>query len=143
MVAYNFQKQFAERILDGSKRHTIRRNGKRRHAQRGSDLQLYSGMRTKYCRKVCDDRKCLGVYPIEIEVGAENIELIQINGRTLPYEHYGQFAIEDGFTDIWAFHQFWLDFHGQGRFTDASIICWADSLALNLATDSKAKAVET
>ena len=50
MVAYNFQKQFADAVERGEKRQTIRaprRDG--RHAKVGDKLQLYTGMRTKQC----------------------------------------------------------------------------------------------
>lgn len=54
MVAYNFQAQFAPDVEAGQKRQTIRANGKRKHAQKGDKLQLYTGMRTKSCRKLRD-----------------------------------------------------------------------------------------
>ncbi len=59
MVAYNFQAQFAAAVESGEKRQTIRAIGKRIHAKEGDKLQLYTGMRTKACRKlreaVCHD----------------------------------------------------------------------------------------
>ena len=59
MVAYSFQGRFADAVQRGEKRQTIRANGKRRHAKPGDKLQLYTGMRTKACRKlrdaICDD----------------------------------------------------------------------------------------
>jgi hypothetical protein len=54
MPAYNFQKQFAPLVQSGEKRQTIRTLGKRSHAQPGNKLQLYTGMRTKQCRKLVD-----------------------------------------------------------------------------------------
>lgn len=54
MAAYNFQKRFATLIESGDKNHTIRRIGKRRHASPGEAIQLYTGMRTKFCRKLLD-----------------------------------------------------------------------------------------
>ena len=55
MVAYNFQHQFAEAVESGRKRQTIRaplKDG--RHAKPGDQLQLYTGMRSKACRKLRD-----------------------------------------------------------------------------------------
>lgn len=52
MPAYNFQKQFAPLVESGQKRQTIRAIGKRRHARPGESLQLYTGQRTKACRKL-------------------------------------------------------------------------------------------
>lgn len=66
MVAYNFQGCFAEAVERGEKCQTIRAQGKRHHARPGDNLQLYTGQRTKACRKlrvaVCHD-----VCPILIE----------------------------------------------------------------------------
>lgn len=52
MVAYNFQTRFADQISAGTKTQTIRAIGKRRHAREGERLQIYTGMRTKVCRKL-------------------------------------------------------------------------------------------
>lgn len=54
MVAYNFQQRFAAAVERGEKTQTIRAKGKRRHARPGDKLQLYTGMRTKACRKLRD-----------------------------------------------------------------------------------------
>jgi hypothetical protein len=54
MVAYSFQDRFADAVQSGRKSQTIRANGKRRHARPGEKLQLYTGMRTKTCRKLRD-----------------------------------------------------------------------------------------
>lgn len=47
---YNFNKRFAPDVESGKKRQTIRKKGKRRPPLVGEPLQLYTGMRTKYCR---------------------------------------------------------------------------------------------
>ncbi len=52
MVAYNFQPRFASLVESGEKRQTIRPKGKRVHAKPGDTVQLYTGMRTKNCRKL-------------------------------------------------------------------------------------------
>lgn len=55
MVAYNFQAQFAAAVTDGTKCQTIRAERKGgRHARVGEPVQLYTGMRTKACRKLVD-----------------------------------------------------------------------------------------
>lgn len=51
MVAINFMKQFAGDVESGKKRQTIRENTK---ASSGKKLQLYTGQRTKRCRKLLD-----------------------------------------------------------------------------------------
>jgi hypothetical protein len=72
MVAYNFQERFAPLVASGEKRQTIRapRSGRwgSRHAKPGDPLQLYTGMRTKGCRKlVTPDPVCILVVPLLIE----------------------------------------------------------------------------
>ena len=55
VVAYNFQARFADAVESGAKQQTIRAPRKDgRHAKVGDPLQLYTGMRTKACRKLRD-----------------------------------------------------------------------------------------
>ena len=63
MVAYNFKPQFAPLIASGQKCQTIRTLGKRRHARAGDTLQLYTGQRTRSCRKLLDT-VCTEAIPI-------------------------------------------------------------------------------
>ncbi|MGV3485384.1 MAG: ASCH domain-containing protein [Planctomycetaceae bacterium] len=122
MVAYNFQAQFTEAIASGAKTHTIRRNGKRRHARAGERLQLYTGMRTKACRKILqEDPVCDGVYPVVIVVEDERIAAITVGGAAV--DSLEQFAIDDGFESLAHMHEFWIRFHGVGRFV-GSMIEW-------------------
>ena len=66
MVAYSFNKQFIEPIRLGIKTQTIRAHGKRRHAQMGDALQLYSGMRTAHCVRIIEDTVCTESGPVWI-----------------------------------------------------------------------------
>ena len=54
MPALNFKKQFAEKVETGEKRQTVRAKRKRAFVV-GDKLYLYTGMRTKYCRKLAVD----------------------------------------------------------------------------------------
>ena len=54
MPAYSFNKQFVPMILDGSKRQTIRARRKN-PAKVGDILYLYSGLRTKSCKKLREE----------------------------------------------------------------------------------------
>lgn len=70
MVAYNFQARFVAAIEAGEKAITIRTIGRRRHARIGERLQLYTGQRTKACRKLVDpDPVVTGVQPITFHGG--------------------------------------------------------------------------
>ena len=112
MVAYNFQQQFAPAVKSGEKLQTIRALGKRRHAKSGDYLQLYTGMRTKSCRKLLDSI-CISSEPIGISgdmqvfVGGAG-ETIKI----LPIEEVEKLAIADGFDSAEAFFTFFGRMHG-------------------------------
>jgi len=52
MPALNFSKQFADAVASGKKTQTIRKHRKDRPIKAGDTLYLYTGMRTKDCRKL-------------------------------------------------------------------------------------------
>lgn len=125
MVAYNFQSRFVDPIRLRHKRQTIRRNGKRRHAREGERLQLYVNQRSSLCEKIlADDPVCTGAYPIEMEIGPKRIESITVGGY--PILNIGSFARRDGFKGAADMHAFWIQFHGVGTFTDATLIEWKE-----------------
>lgn len=99
MVAYSFRPQFAEPIATLAKRQTVRALGKRRHARPGEPLQLYTGMRTRQCRKLLDvDPVCIDVRPIEIRIGGPAyIAAMSIDGAPLSRDEIEAFACADGF----------------------------------------------
>lgn len=107
MVAYNFQAQFADAVASGAKRQTIRATGKRRHARAGDPLQLYTGMRSKSCRKLLD-AVCVQAVPVHIsEDGA-----VTWAGSQLPGAQVASLALQDGFQDVAAFLDFFRTQHG-------------------------------
>lgn len=93
MVAYNFQKQFADKVASGEKRQTIRANGKRTHAKEGDIIQLYTGLRTKACRKL-GEAVCKGT--TEIFIDEHNVTS---PCGTRPFILGDDFAKRDGFKD--------------------------------------------
>jgi hypothetical protein len=62
MVAYNFKAQFAPDVESGRKLQTIRAKAR---CKAGDALQLYTGMRTKGCRKL-RDAVCVAVDTVSI-----------------------------------------------------------------------------
>lgn len=109
MVAYNFKSQFAPLIETGHKTQTIRSIGKRRPPVPGEELQLYTGQRTKYCRKLLSpDPLCLSVTLILIhyELG------IKLDDRWLTRDECEALAVADGFDSYSAFFRFFKDTHG-------------------------------
>lgn len=56
MPAYNFQQRFVPFVTDGSKPHTIRARRKKGFAKKGDTLYLYYGLRTKWCKKIREEK---------------------------------------------------------------------------------------
>lgn len=130
MVAYSFAPQFREPVALGLKTQTVRAPRKR-HARPGEPIQLYTAMRTKYCRKLVDpDPICTSCTEIEIVVTVQHPELIasiKVGDDELSLAEIEFFAIADGFrktllsTARQNMGKFWLQTHGQGRFTGVLI----------------------
>lgn len=71
MPALNFQARFAPLVESGEKRQTIRKRRKDgRDPKPGDTLYLYTGMRTKACRKL-GEAKCREVFPFQLTARAE------------------------------------------------------------------------
>ena len=99
MVAINFQKQFAAAIESGQKTQTIRAKAR---CKPGDRLQLYTGMRTKGCRKL-QDAVCTRVAAIKIcEEG------IYLNEQ----QEDDVFALRDGFSNYAEMAQWFRDRYG-------------------------------
>ena len=93
MVALNFKAEFADAVADGRKCQTIRAYRKDgRRVRVGQTLQLYTGMRTKSCRKL-GDRVCSQVRDIKITDGG----WISLNMHVLTVREAERLAAADGF----------------------------------------------
>lgn len=131
MTAYNFQKQFAPSVESGKKCQTVRGNRKR-HARPGEPVQLYTGMRTRACRKLVDpDPICTSVEPIWMMISDREggrIEAIEIGGKVLIDSEIKDFCIADGFAG-WnlsarnAMGCWFVANHGVGQF-EGVVIKW-------------------
>ena len=107
MVAYSFKSKFAPLVEAGIKQQTIRADRKR-HARPGEALQLYTGMRTKACRKLLTpDPLCISVEPLLMHQG-----VIKMGDRWLNVDELDQLAIADGFTNWGECFRFFRDVHG-------------------------------
>ena len=127
MVAYSFQKRFASRILDGSKRQTIRRDH-RRHARPGEMLQLYTGMRSTSCRKIISDQLCISVEPIQIDfTAAGSVLRIEIGGVAV--DDIQGFVMADGFDSLADMGAFWTAAHGFSPIFRGVLIRWIPLVA--------------
>ncbi len=123
MVAYSFQPRFVEPIRAGTKRQTIRAIGKRRHARAGEPVQLYTGMRTKACRKILEvDPIVEDVREIALHITDDLMGLIA-DGDPVEDFDADAFAQADGFADWDTMHRWWRLTHGVGRF-EGVLIRW-------------------
>ncbi len=111
MVAYSFNKQFIEPIREGRKTQTIRAHGKRRHAQMGDTLQLYSGMRTAHCVRIIEDTVCCDACAIWIDFD-DAMRITRIETYGVPVIDLDAFARRDGFENIKDMGAFWEFAHG-------------------------------
>ncbi|MEM6837667.1 MAG: ASCH domain-containing protein [Cyanobacteria bacterium P01_C01_bin.120] len=121
MVAYNFKSQFADLVRQGEKCQTIRATGKRRHAQVGDRLQLYTGMRTKSCKKLAD-AICLGSSSIQMRMSGVGL-LIFENYYLLTLHEMVELARADGFTED-PLNEF-IQFFGPRMPFSGVLITWA------------------
>ena len=121
MVAFSFKKQFADDVESGKKLQTIR--GKAR-AKAGDKLQLYTGMRTKSCRKL-RDAICIAVDSVCITPEGP------IFGQPgwWPKDH-DEFAYRDGFQSYDEMYDWFCSDHGEEVF-NGFVIMW------NALSDSK------
>ena len=92
MPSFNFKRRYADMIVNGTKRQTIRAPRKdHRNPQVGDDLALYVDQRSKRCRKLldvrCSDRKNV---TIDHDFCALGEQLLNPGQRDI-------FAIADGF----------------------------------------------
>ncbi|WP_150526259.1 hypothetical protein [Roseibium sediminis] len=96
MVAFNFMAEFAEPVERGKKRQSIRQT---QRCRVGDKIQLYTGQRTKHCRKLSViDPVCTEVTPIIL--GNPELTIpIRLGELELSSEQQiTAFAKADGFT---------------------------------------------
>jgi len=96
MPSLNFQKQFADLVSGGQKTQTIRANRKF-PIKVGDTLHLFTGMRTKACRKLGVGR-CISVKEIAIGVGIHYDEIMGGDCLYLTTAERAKLARADGFS---------------------------------------------
>lgn len=127
MVSYSFQRQFIAPIQAGTKVQTIRAVGKRRHARVGQMIQLYFAMRTKHCCKIIDDKPCLRVDRVRLNLGLKTVVIGPDGGPLLTSaKDLDRFAVADGFGDWGELDAFWAKFHPAARFFDGVMAGWGE-----------------
>jgi hypothetical protein len=118
MVAYSFNKRFAEPIVCGHpttgivKRQTIRAPRKR-HARPGELLQLYQGMRTKDCRRIIAYQVCTAVRPVRLCIARGYVQMVDTGEAFGTAAFLDNFASADGFLHWDDMQAFWKAAHEQ------------------------------
>ena len=105
MAAFNFKARFADLVEQGVKPSTIRAMRKRL-PKPGELLHLFTGMRTKSCRKLMLV-PCLDVQMIVIMSAA-----LRLGPRWLLYEQRHLIARMDGFKDFQELRDWFRETHG-------------------------------
>jgi hypothetical protein len=109
-ISLSFKAQFAPLVESGEKRQTIRLQTTRK-AYPTDTLYLFTGMRTKNCRRLANV-KCLLAEDLEIDTRREMI----ISKEKRPFGK--KFALEiaqlDGFEDLTSFFDFFRQQYGDG-----------------------------
>lgn len=115
MPLLGFQKQFAPAVESGAKRQTIRAFRKdKRDPKVGQTLYLYTGLRTKSCRKL-GEAKCTSAEPFAIVWGLHRWVGMKTVGRCLRRfvgDSADQLAQDDGFEDFTAMRDWFDKTHG-------------------------------
>ena len=105
-LVYNFKDRFAPAVEMGLKTSTIRLFAKTAPPVKGDRLKLYTGMRTKKCRKlrevICQD--CCPIFITEDD--------IQLNGISRSPGEQNSLAFHDGFNNAAELRAFFRKTYG-------------------------------
>ena len=117
MPAYNFKKQFANDVESGKKCQTVRPKRKRPTVA-GDTLYLYTGMRTKNCRKL-KEAECEVVVPIDI-----GLFFVRVDNEDLSLEEIEEFAKDDGFENMGEMFSFFNKHYELPLYDTMELIEW-------------------
>ena len=117
---------FIDKILTGKKRQTIRRAGfKWKSVKVGDKLTLYTGLRTKQCRKL-GEAVVESITPITIDTECDNVAVeTPLGDFNLDLPALNDLVARDGFDSNDEFFKFFCINYKVGRFK-MFVIRWAD-----------------
>lgn len=102
---------FIDKILSGEKRQTIRKAGKKwENVKVGDKLTLYTGLRTKDCRKL-GEAEVESIDNIDIYIGFIGSD-VWLNGDNINEDVCEKLARADGFNGVRDFLEFFHDHYG-------------------------------
>jgi len=127
MPAYSFQERFVPWVLDGSKAQTIRKRRVKGFAKKDDTLYLYYGLRTKYTKKLREE-KCSNA--VSVIITNEKVYLCSSLLASNEIEWYTRRCSKDEYQFlIWCNHS---DYNGNPCYfrrissTEANDIAWED-----------------
>ena len=117
---------FIDKILSGEKRQTIRRNSpKWKNVKVGDKLTLYTGLRTKQCRKL-GEAVVESITPIMIDTECDNVAVeTPLGDFNLDLPALNDLVARDGFDSNDEFFKFFCLNYKVGRFK-MFVIRWKD-----------------
>lgn len=112
MPALNFQKRFADLVIKGKKRQSIRPYRKdNRNPIKGQTLFLYKGMRTKHCKKlkevICKNVEVIIIKELDIVVGVKRLSWNEADSLAIKEGFLNQDLMIEFFSKLYG-----LPFHG-------------------------------
>jgi len=118
-MVLGFKEQFKEKILDGSKIHTIRRDKENRWCE-GKIIEFTTEVGTDISEffKICE---CLNVQDIFIN-SLNNI--VKVDGEILNATRIWRLSVNDGFKNTYDFFEFFNKNYGE--YFTGKIIHWTD-----------------
>lgn len=105
MPAYNFKERFADDVEKGIKRQTIR-PVRKNPTKPGDELYLYTGQRTKKCRKLLETF-CKSVDKLSIFTNK-----VIINDKCMSSYEICELSKNDGFENVRDFFEFFKNQYG-------------------------------
>jgi len=120
MVAYSFQGRFVAPIQANTKRQTIR-GQRRRHVRPGEIIQLFYGLRTKYCTRI-GDAMCTSIAPVMLHL--DHAKILAGDRQYTGNADLDEFARSDGFRDWPDMLAFWREHHPGVEIFNGFLIQW-------------------
>ncbi|HWY12339.1 MAG TPA: ASCH domain-containing protein [Bacteroidia bacterium] len=118
MALIGFRKQFERQIKNGRKKQTVRKFRKR-PIKVGEKLHLYTGLRTKDCKKI-KDVVCKSIDRVTIQPSRSKVFISNYELRLGEIEI---FAKADGFKNSVEFFELFKKMHGSKKF-EGNLIKW-------------------
>jgi hypothetical protein len=135
MPSLNFKAPFAPAVQSGKKTHTIR-NPRKNPIKVGDRLYLYTGMRTKNCKKL-GEAICTKLQRIRLSISNSGILEVLIDGQQLTDFGIKDLAIADGFQCVEDFQYFFFKKKLYPQRKNMDIIHWEIDPDICKSTDNQ------